>query len=85
MTVPQPIGAPFEGIDLTWEQDGPVPIIRASQVLRALGMTRAQFDTETQGCDDPAWGYAYFEYDSLYEAMLQVAGSEALRIHMYGF
>ncbi len=85
MTVPQPIGAPFRGITLTWEQDGPVPIIRASQVLSALEMTRSEFDAATRGCEDPSWGFAYFEYDALYEAMLQVAGSETLRLHMFGF
>jgi len=85
MTVPPPIEAPYRGITLTWEQDGPVPIIRASQVLRALGLTRAQFDAQSAGGEDPSWGFAYFEYDALYEALLKVAGSETLRLHMYGF
>lgn len=86
MTVPQPIAAPFKGIHLTWEQDGPVPIIRKDRVLQALGISQSTFDAVTNGYSDrPDWGDDFYEYDSLYECMLLVEGSEALRLHMFGF
>jgi len=85
MTVPQPIGVPFKGVSLTWEQDGPVPIIRVDSVLTALGMTRQEFDTATLVCENTYWGDDYFEYDCLYDAMLEIAGSRNLRVHMFGF
>jgi len=91
MTVPQPIEAPFKGITLTWEQDGPVPVIRAFSVLQALGMTRNEFDfiVYDEGLDTPVWhiptGVVYFEYDTLYDVLTVIPGAEALREHMYGF
>lgn len=62
----------YKGITLTWEQDGPVPVIKQAPVLQALDMSAEDFDAWIRGLENPYWGPDTFEYDALWDAMLKI-------------